>query len=68
MAQIIGIASLGVLLTLAVVAWKHVPPQSDTIASANPVSMSISDVGLKANAKSLPEQHIQDRTLVFVGP
>lgn len=68
MAQIISIASLGVLLTLAVVTWTHVPPQSDVIASANPVSLSISDIGLKVNAKTLPEQRIEDRTLVFVAP
>lgn len=68
MAQIISIASLGVLLTLAVVAWKQVPPRSDLIAGANSVSLSISDIGLKVNAKTLPEQRIEDRTLVFVAP
>jgi hypothetical protein len=68
MAQIIGIASLGALLALAAVAWKNVPSQTDVNAGANPVSLSISDLGLKVNAKSLPEQHIEDRTLVFVGP
>ncbi len=67
MAQIIGIASLGALLALAAVAWKNVP-RTDVIAGANPVSLSISDLGLKVNAKSLPEQRIEDRTLVFVGP
>jgi hypothetical protein len=68
MAQIIGIASLGALLALAAVVWKNVPPQTDVIAGANPVSLSISDLGLKVNTKSLPEQRIEDRTLVFVGP
>jgi hypothetical protein len=65
MAQIIAIASLVVLTTLAAVAWKGVPRQTD---SANPVSLSIGDIGRGVDAKSLPEQRIEDRTLVFVGP
>jgi hypothetical protein len=68
MAQIIGIASLGALIALATVAWKSVPPRPDLIAGANPVSLSVSDLGLKVNAKALPQQRIEDRTLVFVGP
>jgi hypothetical protein len=68
MAQIIGIASLGALLALAAVAWKNVPPQADVIGGAFPVSLSISDIGLKVHAKSLREQRIEDRTLVFIGP
>jgi hypothetical protein len=68
MAQIIAIASVGALLALAAALWKDVPSQIDVVAGANPVSLSINDIGLKANAKSLPEQRIEDRTLVFVGP
>jgi hypothetical protein len=68
MAQIIAVASLGALLTLAAVVWKNLPPQAGLIAGADPVSLSISDIGRKVDAKSLPEQRIEDRTLVFVGP
>lgn len=68
MAKIIAVASLGALLTLAAVGWKNVPSQADAIAAANPVSLSIADIGLKVNMKSLPEQRIEDRSLVFVGP
>jgi hypothetical protein len=68
MAQIIAVASLGALLALAAALWKDVPSQIDVLAGANPVSLSINDIGLKANVKSLPEQRIEDRTLVFVGP
>lgn len=68
MAQIIGIASLGALVALAVALWKDVPQQTGGIAAANSVSLSVSDLGRKVNAKALPEQRIEDRTLVFVGP
>jgi hypothetical protein len=68
MAQIIAVVSVGALLTLAAVAWKNVESQTDVITAANPVSLSISDIGLKVDAKSLPEQRIEDRTLVFIGP
>ena len=64
MAQIIGIASLGALLALAAMAWEHAQPPT----GAGPVGLSISDIGAKVDAKSLPEQHIEDRTLIFVGP
>lgn len=64
MAQIIGIASLGALLALAAMAWENSRPQTD----AGSVGLSISDIGAKVDAKSLPEQHIEDRTLIFVGP
>lgn len=68
MAQIIGIASLGALLTLAAMAWEKAQPQTGAIAGVNPVWLSIDDVGAKVDVKSLPEQRIEDRTLIFVGP
>ena len=68
MAQIIGIASLGALLALAAMVWQKSQPQTDAVAGANPVSLSIDDVGAKVDVKSLPEQRIEDRTLIFVGP
>jgi hypothetical protein len=69
MAQIIGLASLGALLTLAAMAWEHSQPQqTDAIAGVSPVWLSINDVGAKVDTKSLPQQHIEDRTLIFVGP
>ncbi len=68
MAQIIGIASLGALLTLAAMAWEKSQPQSDAIAGVSPVWLSIDDVGAKVDVKSLPAQRIEDRTLIFVGP
>lgn len=64
MAHIVAVASVGALIALAAALWKDVEQQ--TIAAANPASLSISDVGLKVNAKSLPQQQIEDRTLVFV--
>ena len=68
MANIIAIASLGGLVALAVVLWNNVPPRTDVIAGTAPVSLSISDIARKVDAKSLPEQRIEDRMLVFVGP
>ncbi len=49
-------------------AWEKSQPQSDAIAGASPVWLSIDDVGAKVDVKSLPEQRIEDRTLIFVGP
>lgn len=69
MAQIIGLASLGALLTLGAMMWQHSQPQrADAIAGVSPVWLSVSDIGAKVDAKSLPEQRIEDRTLIFVGP
>ena len=69
MAQIIGLASLGALLTLGAMVWEHSQPQhTAAIAGANPVWLSISDIGAKLDVKALPEQRIEDRTLIFVGP
>ncbi len=68
MAQIIAIASLGGLLALAAVLWENVPPRADVVAGTGPTSLSISDIARKVDAKSLPEQRIEDRMLVFVGP
>jgi hypothetical protein len=68
MAHIIGIASLGAVLTLAAMAWEHSLPHTDAIAGTSPVWLSISDIGAKVDVKSLPEQRIEDRTLIFVGP
>jgi len=69
MAQIIGLASLGALLTLGAMVWEHSQPQqTDAIAGVSPVWLSIEDVGAKLDVKSLPEQRIEDRTLIFVGP
>ena len=69
MAQIIGLASLGALLTLGAMAWQHAQTQqTDAIAGVSPVWLSIGDISAKVDAKSLPEQHIEDRTMIFVGP
>lgn len=69
MAQIIGLASLGALLTLGAMVWQHSQPQqTDAIAGVSPVWLSVSEIGAKVDAKSLPEQRIEDRTMIFVGP
>lgn len=69
MAQIIGLASLGALLTLGAMFWQHSQlQQTDAIAGVSPVWLSISEIGAKVDAKALPEQRIEDRTLIFVGP
>lgn len=70
MAQIIGIASLGALLTLTAMLWEvsETSRQTDAIAGVSPVWLSIKDIGAKVDTKSLPEQRIEDRTLIFVGP
>jgi hypothetical protein len=69
MAQIIGLASLGALLTLAAMAWEHSQPQqTDAIAGVAPVWLSIDEIGAKVDARSLPEQRTEDRTMIFVGP
>ena len=69
MAQIIGLASLGALLTLGAMVWQHSQPQqTDAIAGVSPVRLSISDIGAKVDVKSLPEQRIEDRTVIFAGP
>ena len=69
MAQVIGLASLGALLTLGAMVWQHSQPQqTDAVAGVSPVGLSVSDIGAKIDAKSLPERRIEDRTLIFVGP
>jgi hypothetical protein len=68
MAHIIAVGSLGALLAVAAVLWENAQPQTDAIAGANPAWLSISDIGAKVDVKSLPEQRIEDRTLIFVGP
>lgn len=69
MAQIIGLASLGALLTLGAMVWEHSQAQhTHAIAGVRPGWLSISDIGAKVDVKSLPEQRIEDRTLIFVGP
>jgi hypothetical protein len=69
MAQIIGLASLGALLTLGAMFWEHShPQQTDAIAGVSPVWLSVNEIGAKVDAKSLPEQRIEDRTMIFVGP
>lgn len=70
MAQIIGIASLGALLALTAMLWEvsETSRQTDANGGVNPVGLSIKDIGAKVDAKSLPEQHIEDRTMIFVGP
>ena len=71
MAQIIGVASLGAMLTLTAMLWEVSETsrqQTDAIAGVSPVWLSIKDVGAKVDTKSLPEQRIEDRTLIFVGP
>jgi hypothetical protein len=69
MAHIIGLASIGALLTATVMVWENShPQQTDAIAGVSPVWLSINEIGAKVDAKSLPEQHIEDRTLIFVGP
>ena len=70
MAQIIGLASLGALLALAAMAWEHSQQQqqTDAIAGVSPVWLSINDIGAKVDTKSLPQQRIEDRTMIFVGP
>jgi hypothetical protein len=69
MAQIIGLASLGALLALAAMAWEHSQQQqTDAIAGVSPVWLSINDISAKVDTKSLPQQRIEDRTMIFVGP
>ena len=69
MAQIIGLASLGALLTVGAMVWHHSQPQqTDAIAGVSPVWLSVGDIGAKIDHKSLPQQRIEDRTLIFVGP
>jgi hypothetical protein len=67
MTRIIAIASLGVALALAAVFWKNMRPPTDVIA-ADLVSLPISEIEHRVDAKSLPDQRIEDRTLVFVDP
>ena len=38
------------------------------VIAADLVSLPISEIELKVDAKSLPDQRIEDRTLVFVDP
>ncbi|MGD0024585.1 MAG: hypothetical protein ABSC37_08155 [Xanthobacteraceae bacterium] len=70
MAQIIAagviyaglVLSLGLLLTSSAAVWRSWEPPTDVNAGA---SLSISDVMLKVDAKSLPAQQVEDRTMVF---
>jgi hypothetical protein len=67
MAQIIGVASLGAMLTLTTMlvqnSQRHV-----AVSAVTPASLSIGEIGAKQNAKSPPQQHIEDPTMIFVGP
>ena len=70
MAQIIAagviyaglVLSLGLLVTTSAVVWKSWEPPTDVNAGA---SLSISDIMLKLDAKSLPLQQVEDRSMVF---
>jgi hypothetical protein len=58
-----------VLLALGggAVLWENMLWPTNVIA-ADLVSLPISEIELKVDAKSLPDQRIEDRTLVFVDP
>ncbi len=63
MAQIVvAVLSLGVLLTATLV-WMNSEQRADFTAGAP--SVSISDVMLGIDAKSLPAQQVEDRSMVF---
>lgn len=65
MAQVIAVVSLGLLLAAAFV-WTSWEPRTGINSGADP-SLSISDIMLKVDAKSLPAQGIEDRAVVFLG-
>jgi len=65
MAQIIAIVSLGFLVTATALVWIDWKRPTDGDAGASPTSLSISDVGLKVDARSLPVQEIQDNSTVY---
>jgi hypothetical protein len=67
MAQIIAIASLGAVLTVTAVTWNSWHPSANA-AGAEVATLSIDDISSKVDVRSLPEQRIEDRTMVFVGP
>jgi hypothetical protein len=61
LAKIIPIVSLGILLTAAALAWSC---ESRT-ANIVPASVSINDIMLTVDTKSLLAQEMEDRTVVF---
>ena len=64
MAQIVvAVLSLGVLLTATALVWTGSEQRTDVNAGA--ASVSISDVMRSVDAKSLPAQQVEDRTMVF---
>ena len=73
MAQIIAagliyagmVLSLGLLLTTSAVVWKSWVPPTEVNAGAVPASLSISDLMVRVDAKSLPAQQVEDLTMVF---
>jgi hypothetical protein len=64
MAQVISVLSLGVLLAITALVWsgERLTNVNTGVASA---SLSISDIMLKVDAKSLPVQEFDDQAVVF---
>jgi hypothetical protein len=65
MAQIIAVVSLGFLLTVTALVWKSWEPRTGVDAGASTTTLSISEVGRKADAQSLPVQEIEDNTTIY---
>lgn len=65
MAQIIAVVSLGIFLALSAFVWNNWGSPRQVDAAAGPRSMAVEDVMQKVDAKALPNQQMQDRTMVF---
>lgn len=65
MAQITAVVTLSVVLALSTLVWKNWDSRMPVGAGAGPRSLAIADVMQKVDAKALPQQQIDDRTMVF---
>jgi hypothetical protein len=64
-AQIIGVVSVGIFLTLAAFVWNKWGSPAQLGTPAGPHSLAVEDVMQKVDVRSLPKQQIQDLTVVF---
>ncbi len=63
MAQVVAVLALGILLMATALVWTSRDLRTDVNAGA--AAVSISEVMAKVDAKSLPAQQVEDRTMVF---
>jgi len=63
MRQFTSVFSLGVVLALTALVWSGGLRTHST--APNSVSLSVSDVMLKVDARALPAQSIEDRSTVY---